>query len=292
MAKSDYPFHPLAEQYPLMGDAELAELADDIRENGLKVPVVLWRGQIIDGRNRYLACLRAGVECRYDDHAGPEEGLESHIASLNENRRHLTAEWLQRRRSERIERVARAHVNGESLRSIAAAQKVSHEQVRQDLKEATVKGLTVEPPDGRVKGRDGKSRPARQAEPPAKKVKAKPAPAATDALGAPLPDGLKDIFADPALDEAEALLSAWAEAVHPPAVLRPLIQRMTVYPFLHLDRLSQALRQVEDELASAIKMVRVARPHAVCAGCGGKGCLPCRHAGYVPAWAITGEAGS
>ena len=48
--------HPAADLFPMMTDAELTELAADIKANGLLNPVVLLDGQILDGRNRLRAC--------------------------------------------------------------------------------------------------------------------------------------------------------------------------------------------------------------------------------------------
>lgn len=142
------PFHPLAEQYPLMSAAEIEALADDIREYGLVQPIVVWKQQIIDGRNRYLACTRYGLPCRFHDYRGNEESLEAYIASLNEHRRHLTSgdrERIQAERIKRIKRVQEARKAGKSLRTIAEEEGVSHTQIKNDLEESsTVKGFTVE----------------------------------------------------------------------------------------------------------------------------------------------------
>jgi len=49
--------HLRAEMFPMMPEEELAELAEDIRENGLIHPIMLdTDGQVIDGRNRLAAC--------------------------------------------------------------------------------------------------------------------------------------------------------------------------------------------------------------------------------------------
>jgi ParB-like chromosome segregation protein Spo0J len=57
-------FHPVANAWPLISEAELDDLAADIAAHGLHNAI--WRhqdGRIIDGRNRWLACQKAGVEC-------------------------------------------------------------------------------------------------------------------------------------------------------------------------------------------------------------------------------------
>src|SRR5260370_2405669 len=64
---TELEFHPLAEFFPLMTEDELAELAADIKKNGLLEPITLYQNKIIDGRNRYRACQKAGVEITQTD---------------------------------------------------------------------------------------------------------------------------------------------------------------------------------------------------------------------------------
>jgi N6-adenosine-specific RNA methylase IME4 len=83
-------FHPVSAYFPLMSEPEIAELTDDIRRNGLQEPIWLHpNGEIIDGRNRFIACERARVEPEY--RTWDEDGsLLAFVWSLNGARRHLT----------------------------------------------------------------------------------------------------------------------------------------------------------------------------------------------------------
>jgi len=91
MSFADMDWHPAAKLMPLMGDAELRELADDIRANGLRTPIVLLGGAILDGRNRHRACQLAGVEPQFSYVTTLEIGDPfTYVASLNLHRRHLS----------------------------------------------------------------------------------------------------------------------------------------------------------------------------------------------------------
>lgn len=83
-----YDDHPIASIFPLMTEDELGELADDIKAHGLKNPIVLYEEKVLDGRNRYRACLEAGVEPRFEAYEG--DAPTAHVLSLNLQRRHLT----------------------------------------------------------------------------------------------------------------------------------------------------------------------------------------------------------
>src|SRR5262249_42349768 len=62
------PIHPAAELFPLMSPAELRALGDDIKKNGLKIPVTVWKGsgplQLLDGRNRLDAMEAVGIRIK------------------------------------------------------------------------------------------------------------------------------------------------------------------------------------------------------------------------------------
>jgi hypothetical protein len=83
------PFHDVARLFPLMRGAAFGELVADIRKHGLREPIIVDReGRVLDGRNRYRACLQAGIEPRFIEWHG-EGPLEELALSLNLHRRHL-----------------------------------------------------------------------------------------------------------------------------------------------------------------------------------------------------------
>jgi ParB-like nuclease domain len=84
-----YEIHSTAATFPMMTDEYLDELAADIKEHGLRDPIVLHEGKIIDGRNRLEGCHRAGVEPTFTEWAGSGSVI-SWIISVNLHRRHLT----------------------------------------------------------------------------------------------------------------------------------------------------------------------------------------------------------
>lgn len=87
---TDYEIHPAADVFPLLADKELDDLAADIKSNGLHNPIILYEDKILDGRNRYLACRRAGVMPTFDYYRGSGSPL-AWVVSQNLHRRHLDA---------------------------------------------------------------------------------------------------------------------------------------------------------------------------------------------------------
>jgi len=79
--------HPIADVWPMMDEAKLHELAEDIQKNGQLVPVWLYEGKILDGRNRWAACQIAGVEPKTKEYTGDQP--TAFAVSLNDRRRHM-----------------------------------------------------------------------------------------------------------------------------------------------------------------------------------------------------------
>jgi ParB-like chromosome segregation protein Spo0J len=81
--------HPYADKFPMLPDPELEELAESIRANGLRNPVVITPdGLILDGRNRAAACDLAGVEPHYVIYDG--EDLAEYVIDANITRRNMS----------------------------------------------------------------------------------------------------------------------------------------------------------------------------------------------------------
>jgi hypothetical protein len=111
------PIHPAAELFRLMEEPELREVGEDIKARGLKSPVAVWKGQLIDGRNRLDAMELVGIKFEIGGHGPNYLYLKSddpaltiltgdrafiddvsgfdpydYVLSANIHRRHLTAE--------------------------------------------------------------------------------------------------------------------------------------------------------------------------------------------------------
>jgi ParB-like chromosome segregation protein Spo0J len=81
------PFHPLADLFPLTQGADFDDLVADIRANGQIEPIILFEDKILDGRNRYLACIAAGVEPKVAPFS--KDDPLAFVISANLRRRHL-----------------------------------------------------------------------------------------------------------------------------------------------------------------------------------------------------------
>ena len=82
-------FHKIADLFPLIEGDEFQLLCEDIKKEGLNHPVILLDDEILDGRNRYRACIEVGIEPRYEQFKGDDP--LAFVLSENLHRRHLTA---------------------------------------------------------------------------------------------------------------------------------------------------------------------------------------------------------
>ncbi|UPT87966.1 ParB N-terminal domain-containing protein [Bradyrhizobium barranii subsp. apii] len=150
------PVHPAADMLPEMTADEKKVLEEDIKKNGLRVPVVVWKpqkdspAQLLDGRNRLDAIQAAGITIYVEEgdeqhitlyrrdaedkwwristqaNGGAEIGFDPYafVISANIHRRHLTAE----QKRELIAAVLKAQPE-KSNRQVAKAVGVSHPHV-------------------------------------------------------------------------------------------------------------------------------------------------------------------
>ena len=100
----EYPVHPVASLFPMIDDESLNALAEDIKKNGQREPIIVAyldeamidEPVVIDGRNRHAACKLAGVEPEFkfvmslNDRELSPQVIADWIISHNLHRRHLT----------------------------------------------------------------------------------------------------------------------------------------------------------------------------------------------------------
>jgi len=80
--------HEYASLFPMATDAELRDMADDIRRRGLVCPIITLDGKILDGRNRFKACEIAEVIPFFETYNGSDPLAD--VVSWNLKRRHLS----------------------------------------------------------------------------------------------------------------------------------------------------------------------------------------------------------
>lgn len=81
-------FHPLANLFPLLDGQPYWDLVADIRDRGIREPIIMLEGKILDGRNRYLAARECGRPYPLVQYEGDDPA--AYVISLNLKRRHLT----------------------------------------------------------------------------------------------------------------------------------------------------------------------------------------------------------
>jgi hypothetical protein len=84
--------HPAAALFPLLDGAEKKAFVEDVRAHGVREPLKTWRGYLIDGRNRLMACEAIGITPFYKEmNFADEVEVIDYIISENVKRRHLDA---------------------------------------------------------------------------------------------------------------------------------------------------------------------------------------------------------
>jgi predicted DNA-binding protein (UPF0251 family) len=87
-ARRAMQFHEVANIFPMMSVEEFDALQKDIEANGLREAIWTYQGKILDGRNRYQACLNLKIEPKFREWDGKGD-VVAFVVSLNLHRRHL-----------------------------------------------------------------------------------------------------------------------------------------------------------------------------------------------------------
>ena len=81
-------FHEYAELFPMLEGAEYEAFREDIRQNGVREPIVMYGGYMLDGRNRYMAARSLRLEYPVVEYEGDDP--LAFVVSRNLTRRHLS----------------------------------------------------------------------------------------------------------------------------------------------------------------------------------------------------------
>lgn len=87
---SKYKSHRYADIWPMQTNEDIAALADSIKANGQLLTAWMYQGCVLDGRNRVLACERAGVEPTLKEFHGDDADALELVKAFNGDRRNMT----------------------------------------------------------------------------------------------------------------------------------------------------------------------------------------------------------
>lgn len=283
--------HPAAELFPEMPEAELKQLSADIKSRGLREPIILEDGKILDGRNRYRACQMANITPDCVEWNGKGESPITFVLSMNLRRRHLDAGQraaIAAEATKLYEADAESRRFGNLKRGASPdGAKLPHRESGRSVEKAS-KAVGVSASSTKAFVRLKKRRPDLAARVVAGEMALNAAEKLAEAgdgqnreLGAPIvhvlddnggrvPKHLHDVFGDQS--DFDAIGSLFTQ-------IKKRAKQLA-------DRTS-GVRMQFNELAIAIdnarRQVLFARPAAVCPKCGGSGkpCDPCKQTGWL-----------
>lgn len=83
-------WHDYANLFPMLDAAAQDALRADIETHGVREPIIMFSGRILDGRNRYMAARDLILEFPVADFEGTDAEALAFVLSTNLHRRHLT----------------------------------------------------------------------------------------------------------------------------------------------------------------------------------------------------------
>lgn len=83
-------WHDYANLFPMLDANAQDALRADIKAHGVREPIIIFAGRILDGRNRYMAARDLGLDFPVADFEGTDAEALAFVLSTNLHRRHLT----------------------------------------------------------------------------------------------------------------------------------------------------------------------------------------------------------
>jgi hypothetical protein len=84
--------HPITRLFPPLPPADFEALKADIAANGIQLPVITYKGEILDGANRWRACQELGAKCPTKEWDGKHPWMLAQ--AMNLRRRHLRQDQI------------------------------------------------------------------------------------------------------------------------------------------------------------------------------------------------------
>lgn len=265
--RDEIKVHPAADLFPMMSESELRELGEDIKRNGLRMPIYMWAPdknshnyELVDGRNRLTAMELVGIRVLgkngFNDkqvrsakilwYYGEQLNPWEFVVSANIHRRHLTQE----QKRDLVAKLLKATPQ-KSNRQIAATVGVDHKTVAVVRQEQETRGeiphvVRITDTKGRQQPVDRKVRiTAEHRTPPESAPPVVRLVVTTERISIKAPPYLKD---DPAMESGEAVKIR--EERKQQAAPAPL--KLVSGPIPPIDQGAMHLRQFVLEIARAI----------------------------------------
>src|SRR6516165_2029111 len=182
----NYPLHPITNDWANLQPDERTAMKADLRKNGLRTPILVWEGQIVDGKHRLTLLRKLKREPTFDTKTlrdATEKEMEAHVRSLNQFRRSQTKRLTNDEKHE----LAKAELLKDPTRAdnaIAKALSIANKTVTKIRRKLEADSNLGFPKLTATKGQDGKTRrrpmppPPRRPEPANDLAEPDPAPTA------------------------------------------------------------------------------------------------------------------
>lgn len=137
---------------PRLSDDEFAALREDIRENGIRVPIdVDEDNNILDGHHRSWIAAELDIDAPRRVVSGlDDQGKRNHARAVNALRRHLSID-------QRRDQVAQMRAEGQTIQAISTTLGVPKSTVGDDIQAISETGITS---PATITASDGRERPA------------------------------------------------------------------------------------------------------------------------------------